>query len=86
MENERFGLVFTKTGSTNSGTGFIPSILEHSRVYEGQHRKQGWIMYIFKIGQNIFKNYREKCYLLIHPVNKYSLRRTRDKTRPPGHQ
>ncbi len=27
-ENERFGLVFVKTGSINSGTGFNPSILD----------------------------------------------------------
>ncbi len=30
-ENERFGLFFAKTGSINSGTGFIPSILGGSR-------------------------------------------------------
>jgi hypothetical protein len=31
-ENERFGLVFVKTVSINSGTGFDPSILRHSKI------------------------------------------------------
>ncbi len=32
IENERLGLVFAKTGSIISGTGFDPSILGHSGI------------------------------------------------------
>ncbi len=32
-ENERFGLVFVKTGSINSGTGFDPIIRRHSGIW-----------------------------------------------------
>ncbi len=35
IENERFGLVFAKTGSINSATGFNPSILYDTVKSEG---------------------------------------------------
>ncbi len=41
IENERFGLVFTKTGSINSGTGHFPPALAYNLFSPPANGKHG---------------------------------------------